>query len=136
MNPNSGENLPKFEVPAAPEQGNNDSHNLEKGAVRSPENKPQKQAVQISSQVASDLALPAQSISTPTAVADDDTQADHKTAKEVDRIEKEWIDKAKAIVIKTQDDPHAQKNAMSQVKAEYIKKRFNKTVKVDDTASK
>ena len=136
MNPNSGENLPKFEVPAAPEQGNNDNSNLEKGAVSSPENKPQKQAVQISSQVASDLALPAQSITTPSALDDDDKKSDHKTAKEVDRIEKEWIDKAKAIVAKTQDDPYAQKNAMSKVKAEYIQKRFNKTVKVDDPATK
>jgi hypothetical protein len=50
-----------------------------------------------------------------------------------DRIEKEWVDKAKAIVAKTQDDPYEQKQEMSKVKAEYIKKRFNKTIPTDDT---
>jgi type IV secretory pathway VirB10-like protein len=52
-------------------------------------------------------------------------------ADDVDLIEKEWVDRAKAIVDSTQDDPRKQKNEISKVKAEYIQKRFNKTIKVD-----
>lgn len=55
-------------------------------------------------------------------------------ADDVDLIEKEWVDKAKAIVEATQDDPRKQKSEMSKVKAEYIQKRFNKTIKVDSAA--
>jgi hypothetical protein len=59
----------------------------------------------------------------PIAVADD-----------VDLIEKEWVDRAKAIVEATQDNPRKQKSEISKVKAEYIQKRFNKTIKVDSAA--
>jgi hypothetical protein len=55
-------------------------------------------------------------------------------ADDVDLIEKEWVDKAKAIVEATQDDPRKQKSEISKVKAEYIQKRFNKTIKVDSAA--
>jgi hypothetical protein len=49
-----------------------------------------------------------------------------------DLIEKEWVAKAKNIVAQTRSDPHKQKNEMSRVKADYVQKRFNKTLKVDD----
>jgi hypothetical protein len=55
-------------------------------------------------------------------------------ADDVDLIEKEWVDRAKAIVEATQDDPRKQKSEISKVKAEYIQKRFNKTIKVDSAA--
>jgi hypothetical protein len=58
----------------------------------------------------------------------------HLVADDVDLIEKEWVDRAKAIVEATQDDPHKQKSEISKVKAEYIQKRFNKTIKVDTPA--
>ncbi len=54
------------------------------------------------------------------------------SAADTDLIEKEWIVKAKDIVAKTQDDPYHQKSEISKVKAEYIQKRFNKTLKTDD----
>ncbi len=56
-------------------------------------------------------------------------------AEDTDLIEKQWVDRAKAIVAHTQDDPHKQKDEMSRFKAEYVKKRFNKTVPVDDTVT-
>lgn len=132
MNPNSGESSPKFELPKSPDIGGEQIIGTEKGTVASPENKPQKQAIQISSQVANDLAVPAQQIITTPASRSDDDTGQPSVIKESDRIEKEWIDKAKAIVASNQDDPYAQKNAMSQVKAEYIRKRFNKTVKINE----
>lgn len=59
-------------------------------------------------------------LSTP-AVAEDD-----------DLIEKEWVKKAKNIIDKTKDDPFTQSNEMSLFKADYIKKRYNKTIKTSE----
>jgi hypothetical protein len=56
-------------------------------------------------------------------------------AQDSDRIEQEWVDKAKAIIQRTQDDPYLQKDQMSRIKAEYIQKRFNKTIKTDEAAA-
>jgi hypothetical protein len=54
-------------------------------------------------------------------------------AQDTDLIEKEWVLRAKSIVAQTQDDPFKQKNEMSKIKADYIKKRFNKTIPLEDT---
>ena len=51
-------------------------------------------------------------------------------AEDSDLIEKEWVDKAKNIVEKTRNDPHLQNQKINQMKAEYIKKRYNKDIKL------
>lgn len=56
--------------------------------------------------------------------------SDHP-AKESERIEPVWINKAKEIIAQTHDDPYLRKDEMSRVKAEYIQKRFNKQIKTD-----
>lgn len=53
-------------------------------------------------------------------------------ADDVDLIEREWVHKAKEIVEQTQGDPYAQNKEISKVKADYIKKRYNKDVKIDN----
>lgn len=53
-------------------------------------------------------------------------------AADVDLIEKEWVLRAKAIILKTKDDPYEQSSAINRYKADYIKKRYNKDVKVSD----
>lgn len=50
-------------------------------------------------------------------------------ANDIDLIEKEWILKSKQIVAHTINDPYHQQAAISQMKAEYMKKRYNKDVK-------
>lgn len=47
-----------------------------------------------------------------------------------DLIEKEWVDKAKQIVERTRDDPHKQSEELTVFKADYLKKRYGKTIKV------
>lgn len=76
-------------------------------------------------------AVPATPSSSPTPLQ---AGATGGIADDVDLIEKEWVDRAKAIVEATQDDPRKQKSEISRVKAEYIQKRFNKTIKVDSAA--
>ena|SRR3990167_2179931 len=51
-------------------------------------------------------------------------------ADDVDLIEKEWVEKAKSIVNSTKNDPYVQNNELNKVKAEYLKARFNKEVKI------
>ncbi len=142
MNPNSGEGAsqPGFEQPLKPESrpdgGELKSGNalertapVEGGAAR------QQPAVASQAQA---LALPADQ-SQPTTDDSAAPAAHHlsdNTAKEGDIIEKVWIDKAKAIVAQTRNDPFVQKKQMSLAKADYIQKRFNKTIPVDDTAAK
>mgnify|MGYP000872293878 FL=1 len=46
-----------------------------------------------------------------------------------DLIEKEWVSKAKQIVEQTRDDPYRQSEGLTAVKVDYMKKRYNKTIK-------
>lgn len=54
------------------------------------------------------------------------------TAGDADLIEKEWVNKAKAIVEATSHDPYAQNKEINKVKADYLKKRYNKDLPVTD----
>ncbi len=53
-------------------------------------------------------------------------------ADDVDLIEKEWVDKAKAIVERTREDPHQQNKQLNEFKADYMKKRYGKEINVTD----
>ncbi len=53
-------------------------------------------------------------------------------ADDTDLIEKEWVIRAKSIVTQTKDDPHLQNKEMNKVKADYMKKRYNKDLKVSE----
>ena len=53
-------------------------------------------------------------------------------AEDADLIEKEWVVKAKHIVEKTRDNPYMLNKEINKVKADYIKKRFNKDIKSPD----
>jgi hypothetical protein len=54
------------------------------------------------------------------------------TAEDIDLIEKEWVKKAKDIVDSTYGDPYRQNQQINTMKVEYIKKRYNKTLKTRD----
>jgi hypothetical protein len=77
-------------------------------------------AVPVAKQV--DPAAPdAASISNLPAIADDN-----------DLPEKEWITKAKEIVARTRNDPYQQNKEVEVMKADYMKKRFNRDIKVTE----
>lgn len=56
--------------------------------------------------------------------------AQNLAAGDIDLIEKEWVERAKAIVEQTKNDPFVQNKELSKIKAEYIKKRYNKDIKL------
>lgn len=47
-----------------------------------------------------------------------------------DSIEKEWIDKVRHIVAQTRMDPYQQSQQLAALRADYIQKRYGKTVKL------
>ena len=56
----------------------------------------------------------------------DDTSLNPLSAQDGDRIEKIWVVKAKRIIQETKEDPNSQTKQLGRIKAEYIKKRFNR----------
>jgi hypothetical protein len=53
-------------------------------------------------------------------------------ADDSDLIEREWVQKAKDIVAATNEDPYRQNKEMGHYKATYVKKRFNKDIRVSE----
>ncbi|HZM63544.1 MAG TPA: hypothetical protein VFB59_00240 [Candidatus Saccharimonadales bacterium] len=49
---------------------------------------------------------------------------------QTDDLDKEWIAKAKMIVEQTKNDPYLQSKEIGKVKADYLRIRFNKHIKV------
>ncbi len=58
--------------------------------------------------------------------------ANPHVADDMDIIEDEWVAIVKRIVEEYKDDPHAFARAMALLRADYVKKRYNKEVKVAD----
>lgn len=56
-------------------------------------------------------------------------------AEDRDLIEKEWVDRAKAVVNHTRHDPREQSQQVNAVKADYLKKRYNKDVSLGDVST-
>ena len=73
---------------------------------------------------------PAREVSVPS----ENVSADSSTlvAEDVDLIEKEWVERAKEIVHKTKDNPYLQNRALTQLKVDYVKKRYNKDVQMSE----
>ena len=138
MNPNRGEAPANFELPQQPspegEQRQEQAVEAPAGRPESSGSKPQQPALpvipdDIPAVDAPVIAVPPQDVATPVIT---DPKA---VAQDTDRIEQEWVDKAKAIVGRTRSDPFMQKDQMSKIKAEYIQKRFNKTIKTDEAGA-
>jgi len=50
-------------------------------------------------------------------------------AKDVDVIEKEWVNQAETIVKKDAADPHQEEDDVTDLKNDYLQKRYGKTIK-------
>lgn len=137
MNPNRGGEQPavNFEVPGVP---NSEEYNSASEQVaekpKAPESSPSRQSTPT-------VSLPSAPVvaGTPAPVTSADDGArpivTSPPAKDVDRIEKVWVDKAKFIIAQTRDDPFLQNSEMSKFKAAYIEKRFNKKLKTDSATN-
>ncbi len=75
---------------------------------------------------------PVTSSITAPATTPDPLVADNLAANDSDRIEKEWVVKAKQIVESTRNDPYMRTKKIGDFRAEYMKKRYNKDIKVSE----
>ena len=143
MAENSGENAgqltpeQQFEVPKEPQETQEAQEALAERAIENrqvSEGSPTRKAPKFPAQPTA-VAPPAQQDQqSPQGPSDATLPTAKLTAQDVDLIEKEWVERAKNIVAKTQDDPYKQKDEMSKIKVDYIKKRFDKTIPLDDAA--
>lgn len=139
MNPNRGESQINFELPREqPPTPEDDGQRPEQGQEAPPVRQEQvgKQAP-VSLPVTQDI--PAAEPTAIPAAQDDDlafpSAPPQTDAQDSDHIEPIWINRAKDVIATTHNDPFKQKHEMSRVKAEYIQKRFNKTIKTDEPAA-
>lgn len=58
-----------------------------------------------------------------TAISSDDMPM---VANDDDLIEREWVDKAKKIIVQTKDDPYLREQEVGKLQADYLRKRYGK----------
>lgn len=145
MNPQSQENTPSFELPAPGQKEKNlpqepEQYNApvtEKQAATAVESGISAgQASQaVSNAVATQVSAPATPPPMPAGQPQPQATAPGwmpDIADDADLIEKEWVDKAKEIVAQTSHDPYLQNKEMNKVRADYMKKRYNKDIKLNE----
>lgn len=55
-----------------------------------------------------------------------------QAADDGDVIEKEWVERVRQIIAATAQDPYLQNKRLTELKAEYMQKRYGKTIKLSD----
>lgn len=87
-----------------------------------------------SAQAAPPLVLPLASPASPQPLQNDVSITSSSVVTNVqddgDLIEKEWVTKAKQIVEANREDPYKQSEELTVFRADYMQKRYNKSIKV------
>jgi Txe/YoeB family toxin of Txe-Axe toxin-antitoxin module len=103
--------------------------NPEVGVERNPEHFEQRSEV-AAAQIAAQPILPPPvipQIPTPAAPQAVSTTDDLPlVANDDDLIEKEWVDKAKRIIVETKDDPYRREQEVGKLQADYLRKRYGR----------
>ncbi len=135
MNPNAPQ--PSFELPPLPNEvgGQDSQENPEVSIAREQAPAVPQTARPVPMPPSVPLQHPGgiQPVALPGQTSQSGVSAVSLSADDGDLIEKEWVLKAKQIVAATREDPHAQNRELSRIKADYIKKRYGKDVKIDET---
>jgi hypothetical protein len=106
------------------------SQRIEQAPVAPPTNMPTANPVALPTDVPFGMA-PAQPVVAAPATQSTPPPTSNLQARDTDLIEKEWVIKAKAIVEKTKNNPYEQNEQVNRIKADYIKKRYNKDIKIN-----
>lgn len=140
MNPQGKEHLPSLELPRpATEQIVQGSEVVPWGPVNERQSSVAvEQGLGPQASVPQTVALPSANAAVPPVQTPQSSAVpltgSHSTtpaiAEDTDLIEKEWVEKAKEIVEKTKNDPYLQNQEINKVKADYMKKRYNKDMKL------
>ncbi len=83
-------------------------------------------ALQAATQAAPAVPAPLPSVPQQQSTSTNDDSTNPTVASDEDKIEKEWVDKAKKVVAETKEDPHKQSYEVSKMQVDYLNKRFGK----------
>ncbi len=126
----------KYDLPPPVSQtgSEGDSKSLESGpAAPETSTKPKSPKSSKSTTQIVDLHLKDFSLQSSASDASSTTSTDNPiVADDNDLIEKEWVEKAKRIIEQNREDPKKQSKEMTLFKADYMKKRYNKVIKVSE----
>ena len=70
--------------------------------------------------------LPTIPVVTPVVAPSNPVSASPAVAADEDLIEKEWVDRAKNIILQTKDDPYRREQEVGKLQADYLQKRYGK----------
>lgn len=102
----------------------------------SPERIEQRSAVELAPQPAVSMPamplppIPQAPVATPVAV--DPAAVNPVAANDDDVIEKEWVDRAKQVIIQTKDNPYAREKAIGELQRDYLSKRYGRQIGASD----
>ena len=137
MNPETTPVIPKTEsAPVAPDverQYGNQEKSFEQYGTQSIEQgkqPPATPALPVVDAVSLAQPIPRDPASPQTTQTDDDVvmAGVPSIAGDDDLIEKEWVDKLKSLIALTEGNPHERARVIAQLQADYLKKRYNKTL--------
>lgn len=137
MNPETTPVIPRTEsAPAAPDverQYGNQEKSFEQYGTQSIEQgkqPPATPALPVVDAVSLAQPIPQDPTSPQTTQTDDDVvmAGVPSIAGDDDLIEKEWVDKLKSLIALTEGNPHERARVIAQLQADYLKKRYNKTL--------
>lgn len=137
MNPETTPVIPRTEsAPAAPDverQYGNQEKSFEQYGTQSIEQGKQPPAtptLPVVDAVSLAQPIPQDPTSPQTTQTDDDVvmAGVPSIAGDDDLIEKEWVDKLKSLIALTEGNPHERARVIAQLQADYLKKRYNKTL--------
>lgn len=103
----------------------------------SPERVEQRSAVELAPQPPAAMPMPVvpmppmpqAPVATP---APDPSVANPIAANDDDVIEKEWVDRAKQVIIQTKDNPYAREKAIGELQHDYLAKRYGRQIGASD----
>lgn len=101
----------------------------------SPERVEQRSAVELAPQpqpvplpMPAQVAIPVPPAPTPATPTPDPGVSNPIAANDDDVIEKEWVDRAKQVIIQTKDNPYAREKAIGELQRDYLAKRYGRQV--------
>ncbi len=124
------------QAPTQPEQGHERalSHltemsvggRMEKEAPLQPASSDTANAAQAATAVVPVLPMP--TLTQDDGATSDDATASPLVAADEDLIEKEWVDKAKKIILETKDDPYRREQEVKKIQIDYVRKRYGREI--------
>jgi len=135
MPPSENIETPKYNLPPPVGEMGGDLAVEQNTLPAAPENAPHPKAPKLnnSNSQVSDFQIGTNLTSKPASVASTTSTSDNPlVADDNDLIEKEWVAKAKKIIEENREDPHNQSKEMTLFKADYMKKRYNKVIEVNE----